>query len=93
MEDAFDTKVKVPLLEALKTQIVDPVITLLAIASFVVFLYGLVTFIFTAGDAEAQATGRRVMIWGILGLVIVFGAWSIVTIIGSTVGVDANKFR
>lgn len=93
MDNAFDTKVEVPLLEALKMQIIDPIITLLAVASFVVFLYGLVTFIFNAGDAEAQATGRRVMLWGILGLVIVFGAWSIVTIIGNTVGVDASTFR
>lgn len=89
----MDERVEIPLLEGIKTQIVNPIITLLALGAFVMFLWGLVVFIWNAGDAEAQSTGKRVMLWGVIGLVVIFGAWSIVELIGSTIGVDPNQYR
>lgn len=86
-------KVEVPLLEGIKTQLVNPIITVLALAAFVVFLWGLVVFIWNSGDDEARSTGKRVMLWGVIGLVIIFGAWSIVELIGSAVGVDPNDYK
>lgn len=72
-------------LEAIKTQIVNPLITLLALAAFVVFIWGLMMFIWKSGDAEARETGRRMMFWGIIGLVILFGAQAIVALMTSVV--------
>jgi hypothetical protein len=64
-------------------QILGPIITLLALAAFLVFAWGLVEFIMGAGDEEKRRTGRRHMLWGIVGLVIIFGARILVTIIGA----------
>lgn len=64
-------------------QILMPIITLLALAAFLVFAWGLVEFILGAGDEEKRRTGRRHMLWGIIGLVILFGARILVTIIGA----------
>lgn len=74
------------LFESIKINIVDPIITLLALAAFVVFIWGLVNFVRGADDAEVRDTGKRHMIWGIVGLVIIFGAGAIVQFIIKTVG-------
>ncbi|MEK7551896.1 MAG: hypothetical protein AAB534_00585 [Patescibacteria group bacterium] len=52
-----------------------PVIFVLA---FVFFLWGLAKFILHSGEEEAKEEGKRIMFWGIVGLVIMFGIWGIV---------------
>lgn len=74
------------LFDNIKTNIVNPAITLLALAAFVVFVWGVVDFIRSSDDAEKRSTGQQHMIWGILGLVIIFGATAIINIIKSTIG-------
>jgi hypothetical protein len=69
-----------------KTNIVNPIITLLAVAAFVVFVWGVVDFIRSADDAEKRGTGQQHMIWGIIGLVIIFGANAIIGILKNTFG-------
>ncbi len=71
----------------IKTNIVNPIITLLALAAFVVFVWGVVDFIRSADDAEKRATGQRHMVWGIIGLVIIFGANAIIVILKNTFGI------
>ena len=70
----------------LQEQIIDPAITVLALAAFVLFVYGVVEFIRSAEKPDAQETGKRHMIWAIIGLAILFGAKAIVTIIGNLAG-------
>ncbi|MBY0110601.1 hypothetical protein K2Y00_01175 [Patescibacteria group bacterium] len=65
--------------------IIDPIITLLALAAFVVFIWGVVEFIGGAGDSEKREKGKKHIIWGLIGLVIIFGARAIVGIISATV--------
>lgn len=66
--------------------ILTPIITLLSLAAFVLFLWGLVEFIAGADNEERRSTGQQHMIWGIIGLVIIFGANAIVSLIKATVG-------
>lgn len=68
--------------------LIDPLITLIALAAFVVFIWGVVDFIGGAANEEKRATGQRHIIWGLIGLVIIFGAKAIVSLIASTAGVD-----
>lgn len=67
-------------------QILTPIITLLSLAAFVLFLWGIVEFIAGAEDEEKRRNGQQHMIWGIIGLVIIFGANAIVSLIKATVG-------
>lgn len=76
-------------MDKVKDQIINPIITLVALAAFILFAYGVVEFIAGAGNEEKRTSGKRHMIWGILGLTIVFGAKVIVTILGNIVGVKA----
>lgn len=68
----------------LQAAIIDPLITLLALGAFVVFVWGMVEFIRNAEDSEKRKTGQRHIIWGLIGLAIIFGARAIVGFIGAT---------
>lgn len=73
-------------IEKVQIQILTPIITLLSLAAFVLFLWGIVEFIAGAEDEEKRRSGQQHMIWGIIGLVIIFGANAIVSLIKATVG-------
>jgi len=68
------------------SNILTPIIELLVAGAFVVFVWGVVDFIRGADDAEKRSTGQQHMIWGIVGLVIIFGANAIINIIKATFG-------
>ena len=61
-------------------EIVNPLILLLAASAFVVFVWGVFEFILHAGDEAKRAEGKRAILWGIIGLVIIFGAFGIINL-------------
>ena len=69
-------------------QIVNPLILLLAACAFVVFLWGVFEFIAHAGDETKRKEGRAAIFWGIIGLVIIFGAYGIINLALGTFGID-----
>jgi succinate dehydrogenase/fumarate reductase cytochrome b subunit len=73
-------------LNALNTHVLVPIMTLLALAAFAYFIYGVVMYIRDAGDPEKRKTGNKHLLWGIIGLVIIFGANAIIAILRSMIG-------
>ena len=67
-------------LEKVVVQIVNPIILLLAGAAFVLFIWGVFEFIAHAEDETKRKEGHQAMLWGIVGLVIIFGAYGIINI-------------
>jgi hypothetical protein len=51
-----------------------PVLAALAVACF---FYGLVRYIYYAGDAKGHEFGRQAIIWGLVGLFVIFSLWGI----------------
>jgi hypothetical protein len=74
-------------LHKVEIAIINPIITLLGLAAFVLFVWGVVEFIANAGNEEKRKIGQQHMIWGIVGLVIMFGARAIVAILTNTFGI------
>jgi hypothetical protein len=70
------------------TEIINPIILLLAAAAFVVFLWGIVEFIWSAGDATKRSEGRRAIGWGLIGFVVMFGAYGIINFALGTFGLQ-----
>ncbi len=69
-----------------QNEILSPLLTLIALAAFVFFVWGVVEFIRGADNAEKRQAGQQHMVWGVLGLVIIFGANAIIAIIRATIG-------
>ncbi len=61
-------------------QIINPIILLLAATAFILFLWGVFEFIKVAGDEMKRSEGKRAIMWGIIGLVIIFGAYGIINL-------------
>ncbi len=71
------------------TEIVNPIILLLSAAAFIAFLWGVFRFIQGAGDENARAEARTTILWGIVGLVIIFGAYGIINLALNTFGIQS----
>lgn len=80
--DAFISRVVV--------QIVNPIILLLSAAAFVVFLWGLFQFVAHAGDEGKRKEGKDAILWGLVGLVIIFGAFGIINVALKTFNIDRS---
>jgi len=72
------------------TEVVNPIILLLSAAAFVAFLWGVFEFIRNAGDETKREDGRRAILWGLVGLVIIFGAYGIINLALGTFFPDAS---
>ena len=66
--------------------ILTPIITLLSLGAFLLFIWGIVEFIAGSDNEEKRKAGQQHMVWGLIGLVIIFGANAIVSLMKATVG-------
>lgn len=71
-------------LNGIITQIVNPLILLMSGAAFVVFVWGIFEFVYNAADEKKREEGKKAIFWGIVGLVIIFGAYGIINVALST---------
>ncbi len=71
-------------------QIVNPLILLLSAAAFIVFLWGIFVFIKDSADENKREEGRHAIMWGLMGLVIIFGAYGIINLALGTFGNDCT---
>lgn len=62
-------------------EVLNPVIVLLISLGVVVFIAGVVRFMAQADNPEAQETGKRHILWGIIGLTIMVGVFGIINLI------------
>ena len=72
------------------SQVVNPIILLLSAAAFILFLWGILTFISNAGNEDKRLEGRTAILWGFVGLVIIFGAYGIINLGLSTFNLTPN---
>jgi hypothetical protein len=68
--------------------ILNPIIILGFAVAMLVFLWGIFEFIRNPADAENRKKGQRNILWGIVGLAIMFSAFGIIKIILATFGIQ-----
>jgi uncharacterized membrane protein len=76
------------LFQKITTNIVSPIIYLLMAAAIVYFIWGVFMFIKNADNSEKRKEGYQHMIWGIIGLFIMFSVRGIINVILSTMGLN-----
>jgi len=60
--------------------------------AFLVFMWGVYKYFFWKGESETErATGRTLILYGVIGFVIIACVWGIVAIFSSTLGLSAGN--
>jgi hypothetical protein len=80
-------------LQALIQAVGSVVSSLLAVAmalAVAVFFWGLVVFIFKAGDVKSHEEGKNRMIWGVIALVVMFSVWGIIRFVSQDLGITPS---
>ena len=69
------------LISRANTAIINPIIVLLFAVALIVFLCGIFEFISGHESEEKVSTGKRHMLWGIIGLAVMASAFGILNLI------------
>ncbi|MEK7652328.1 MAG: hypothetical protein AAB334_00010 [Patescibacteria group bacterium] len=75
------------LLDKISDQIINPVILLLFVLAFLYFIWGVTQYVIKADSDEQREQGKQHMMWGIIGMFIMFAVGGIIEIIKNTIGV------
>lgn len=73
---------------SVNANIINPLIVLLFGLAIVYFLYGVLEFLMGQDNEEKKTQGKNHMLWGIVGIVIMMGVFTILNIIMSTFGIE-----
>ena len=73
------------IIDKLKQEIATPIIWLLFAFALLQFLWGMAVFIKNTDNTEAQLNGKKHMLWGVVGLAIMFGVYGILNLLNSTI--------
>ena len=74
--------------------IINPLIILLFALALMYFLFGVFQFLSNADNEEKRTTGKKHMVWGVVGLTIMMGVWFILNLVLGTfniTGIDPQK--
>ena len=63
---------------------IKPLTVLIMALSMLVFLWGVVRFIFASDDPKKITEGRTAMMWGIVGLFVMVSLWGLVAFVKNT---------
>lgn len=60
--------------------------------AIVAFFWGVAKYIFSAGEEESQAAGKRIMIGGVIGIAVISLIWGLVMWLAAAFGIDQNTY-
>tara|TARA_B100000508_G_scaffold140740_2_gene143159 strand:- start:684 stop:1265 length:582 start_codon:yes stop_codon:yes gene_type:complete len=72
--------------------ILFPLITLLTAIALLVFLWGGFQYVYNSGSEQGREQGRKHILWGIIGLLIMLSAYAILSIAANTFGIDTDEY-
>jgi len=67
------------------SNILNPIMALIFAVALVVFVYGVLTYVWGSQDGDARTLAKNSMVGGIIGMFIMLSAWGIVNLIANTV--------
>ena len=67
--------------------IINPLILFLFALAVVYFLYGVLEFIMNQENEEKKTAGKSHMLWGVVGITIMLGVFTLMNIVISTFGI------
>jgi hypothetical protein len=82
----------VSFVDKIKAAILYPLISLLFGVAFFVFLWGIFQMVANATSEEARTTGKRHILFGIIGMLVMLSAFALLQIGASTAGVTIPPY-
>lgn len=74
--------------------ILFPLIALLTALALLLFLWGGFQYVLGSSNADVRSKGQRHMFWGIIGMLVMLSAYSILTVAANTVpGVELDRYN
>lgn len=73
--------------------VINPLIQFAFVAAFVIFLWGLIEFLYNLNNADKRKEGQKHMIWGVIGLTIMVGVFGIINLLINTFGLGAARIN
>jgi hypothetical protein len=77
----------------LEANIINPIIEFLFALAVVFFLYGVLEFFLNQDNEEKKTTGKQHMLWGIVGIAIMIGVFTIMEIILNTLDIPPSEIN
>lgn len=78
------------LLGKINAVILNPLIVLMFGIALLVFFWGIFQFILRNDDETAREQGKKSMMWGLVGMFIMFSAYGIINLILNSLGINAG---
>jgi uncharacterized membrane protein len=72
---------------ALLGTLIGALIPVVIALGLLLFIWGMVQFIFASGDEAAKEEGKRKMIWGVITLFVIVSVWGLVALLNQLTGV------
>lgn len=66
------------------TEFLLSLVPILSSLALLFFFWGLVQYVFQAGNQQAVEQSRQRMLWGIVGLFVIATIWALVTLVGGS---------
>ena len=73
--------------------IINQLIGFLFALAIAFFLYGVLEFFMNQENEEKKTTGKSHMIWGVVGITIMLGVWTILSIVLNTLGISKSEIN
>ncbi len=80
------------LLNKIINVILQPIVVLMFVVALVVFFWGIVQFISKSNTDDGREKGKRNIMWGVVGMVIMFSVYGIIKIILQTFGIPSPTY-
>jgi len=73
--------------------IISPIILVVFACGFLLFVYGLVEFLWKLNEGGDNKEGKQHMLWGIVGMLVMISVYGIISLLSNTfgLGVDPNN--
>ena len=82
----------IPFLNKVNSFVINPIIVLLFALAFAYFIFGIVKFLSSNSDDKGgtRIEARNSILWGIVGMVIMFSVFGVINFVLATFGISHN---
>jgi hypothetical protein len=70
--------------------ILNPIIALLFGLAFAYFIWGIVRYVWSGEQESMREEGRRAIVWGVIGMFVMFSVFGILRLVIGTIGADPD---